>query len=291
MKIAAQIRSNRKSMGLTQEQVADYLGVSTPAVNKWEKGSTFPDISLLPPLARLLKIDLNTLFSFHEEFTDIEVKNFLKAIAEVQGNDIEAAFQMAKDKIREYPHCDFLVYSVAYTLEAARVLTEMHSTGKKEYEHQILQWYESAAESSEEAIHNAAICKLAEKYIKNADYEKASSLIEGIPETSVDKTALQAEILVQQQSATEAVALLQGKLLQDLNKLYAYLMRLLDIELRDGNSQKAEQIARTTQSMVSLFGLWQYSALVPHLEIALFQKKTRDSLNKINAVFHAAEAQ
>ena len=46
---------------MTQEQVADYLGVSTPAVNKWEKGGCYPDITLLPTLARLLKVDLNRL--------------------------------------------------------------------------------------------------------------------------------------------------------------------------------------------------------------------------------------
>ena len=46
---------------MTQEQVADYLGVSTPAVNKWEKGGCYPDITLLPALARLLKVDLNRL--------------------------------------------------------------------------------------------------------------------------------------------------------------------------------------------------------------------------------------
>lgn len=32
------IREKRKELGLTQEQVAEYLGVSAPAVNKWEKG-------------------------------------------------------------------------------------------------------------------------------------------------------------------------------------------------------------------------------------------------------------
>ena len=46
---------------MTQEQVVDYLGVSTPAVNKWEKGGCYPDITLLPALARLLKVDLNRL--------------------------------------------------------------------------------------------------------------------------------------------------------------------------------------------------------------------------------------
>ncbi len=38
MTMAEQIIRARKKAGLTQEQVANYLGVSTPAVNKWEKG-------------------------------------------------------------------------------------------------------------------------------------------------------------------------------------------------------------------------------------------------------------
>ena len=64
MNISEQIKTNRKALGFTQEQLASYLGVSAPAVNKWEKGSTYPDIALLPALARLLKIDMNELFSF-----------------------------------------------------------------------------------------------------------------------------------------------------------------------------------------------------------------------------------
>lgn len=56
MKINQIIRERRKNLSLTQEQVAEFLGVSTPAVNKWEKGITYPDITLLPAIARLLKI-------------------------------------------------------------------------------------------------------------------------------------------------------------------------------------------------------------------------------------------
>ena len=57
MKINDIIKKKRITLGMTQEQVADYLGVSTPAVNKWEKGGCYPDITLLPALARLLKVD------------------------------------------------------------------------------------------------------------------------------------------------------------------------------------------------------------------------------------------
>ena len=39
------IREKRRAMGFTQEQMADYLGVSAPAVNKWESGTTCPDLA------------------------------------------------------------------------------------------------------------------------------------------------------------------------------------------------------------------------------------------------------
>ena len=83
MRIGEQIKNYRKTVGLTQEQVANYLGVSTPAVNKWEKGNTYPDISLLPALARLLKIDMNELFSFREELTEKEIGLFVNELSEV----------------------------------------------------------------------------------------------------------------------------------------------------------------------------------------------------------------
>jgi len=81
MKINEIIKKKRQEQNLTQENVAKYLGVSTPAVNKWEKGVSYPDITLLPALARLLKTDLNTLLSFKEDLTDNEIGNFANDLA------------------------------------------------------------------------------------------------------------------------------------------------------------------------------------------------------------------
>ena len=110
MQIGEKIKNYRKTAGLTQEQVADYLDVSTPAVNKWEKGNTYPDISLLPAIARLLKIDMNELFSFHEELTEKEIGQFVNELSEVSLDSFIKAFEMGKNKIKEYPHCDSLIY-------------------------------------------------------------------------------------------------------------------------------------------------------------------------------------
>ena len=89
MKINDRIKEYRKKAGLTQEQVANSLGVSTPAVNKWERGVSYPDITLLPPLSRLLKIDLNTLLCFHEQMTESEIKQFsLELSKKIEDEDV-----------------------------------------------------------------------------------------------------------------------------------------------------------------------------------------------------------
>ena len=106
MRIGEQIKNYRKTAGLTQEQVANYLGVSTPAVNKWEKGNTYPDISLLPALARLLKIDMNELCSFPEELTEKEIGQFVNELSAVSLDSFTEAFEMASRKIQavSYTH-------------------------------------------------------------------------------------------------------------------------------------------------------------------------------------------
>ena len=102
MKINQIIRQRRRELSLTQEQVAAYLGVSTPAVNKWEKGSTYPDITLLPALARLLRTDLNTLLSFQEDLSDVEIETFVDHLDQmVQEQGYQAAFQAAWGKVQE----------------------------------------------------------------------------------------------------------------------------------------------------------------------------------------------
>ena len=80
MKINDIIREKRLAKGLTQEQIANYLGVSTPAVNKWERRISYPDIVLLPALARLLDTDLNTLLSFQDNLSKEEITLFLNKV-------------------------------------------------------------------------------------------------------------------------------------------------------------------------------------------------------------------
>ncbi|MBO4637817.1 MAG: helix-turn-helix transcriptional regulator [Clostridiales bacterium] len=53
----------RKEKGLTQKQLAEALNVTDKAVSKWERGLSFPDISMLEPIANLLDISIMELLA------------------------------------------------------------------------------------------------------------------------------------------------------------------------------------------------------------------------------------
>ena len=61
VKVGNFIMEKRKSLGLTQQQLADKLNVSFQAISKWENGDTVPDTETLKLLSREFDISINTL--------------------------------------------------------------------------------------------------------------------------------------------------------------------------------------------------------------------------------------
>lgn len=64
IKINEQIAFLRKQKGLTQEELANALGVTNQAVSKWESSQCCPDIQLLPEIARLFNVSVDELIGY-----------------------------------------------------------------------------------------------------------------------------------------------------------------------------------------------------------------------------------
>ena len=60
----------RKEKGMTQKQLAEALNVTDKAVSKWERGLSFPDISMLEPLSELLDISIMELLAGERQDED-----------------------------------------------------------------------------------------------------------------------------------------------------------------------------------------------------------------------------
>ena len=98
MRIGEQIKNYRKTARLTQEQVANYLGVSTPAVNKWEKGSNMPDISILVDIADYYDISIPEIINGERksEIMNEEERKIAKTMSDYATTEKEKIFKEMK---------------------------------------------------------------------------------------------------------------------------------------------------------------------------------------------------
>ena len=91
MELGKKIRQLRFKAGLTQEQLAEKLGIGAQAVSKWENAVAMPDISLLPSLAETFGVSIDELFDLTAEQRLNRIENSL---------DIED--ELPQDIFREY---------------------------------------------------------------------------------------------------------------------------------------------------------------------------------------------
>lgn len=73
----------RKEKGIKQEVLADSVGVSVAAVSKWESKKSYPDITLLPSIARFFNTTIDRLLSYEIEISNEEVMNLMKKCAAI----------------------------------------------------------------------------------------------------------------------------------------------------------------------------------------------------------------
>lgn len=106
------IKRLRKERSLTQEELAEQLGISAPAVSKWENNTAMPDISQIVPLANLFGVTTDVLFGTYGIEHEGEVISRLEEIYEIydsckQGEEGTTALiilEKYRDAIHTYPN-------------------------------------------------------------------------------------------------------------------------------------------------------------------------------------------
>lgn len=126
--ISKVISNHRKLKGITQEQLAEYMGVSKASVSKWEKGHSFPDITLLPKLAAYFNISIDELMGYTPKMTKVEIKNlYIKLCADFANEPFEEVLEACRDIIKKYYSCYPLLLQIVVLYINHFMLTENQS--------------------------------------------------------------------------------------------------------------------------------------------------------------------
>ena len=285
MKINEIIRQRRKALGLTQEQIAQRLGVSAPAVNKWESGVSYPDITLLPPLARLLKIDLNTLLSFKEELTEAEIADLVRELTQViQTGQVEAALIYAREQAEEYPSCLPLLYALASVLKSCSMLLSEHS---EEADALIRQWLEQCAQGEDGQVRDGAIGFLFLDALKQEQFEEARQLLNRLPQPPmIDKQQLQVNLYLRSKETEKALEMMERRLIKTATDLSMQLGTLANLTIKD-HPETAQRYLQLCRWIGEQLDLMPYNLAYADWTAATDRQDSEAALAALEAMFQA----
>lgn len=285
------IRARRRALGLTQEQMAERLGVSAAAVSKWELGASYPDITLLPALARLLGIDLNALLGFEREPGRNEVSSMLQGVNELaKAQGIDAAIERAQEILREYPACGALLFGLAATLEGRMMMAGMPYEEKKMLEPLLMNWYLRAADCTDPEAREAAANLLAAKYLAQGEIDRAQAMMKRLPkEPDAARWPLEVSLLLARGEKQQARKLLESMLFRRAGDVQQILLRLVQVQLDEGDADLAQKLADVTQDFVGLLHMHPYTGHLAQLLPALKRQDEEASVKHIRAMLAALQ--
>lgn len=200
--LGSTIRQLRRRDKITQEALAQALGVTAQAVSRWEAGGSYPDMNLIPSIAHYFGISIDELFGYTNKQTQ-RINALVKEIWAMKrqnngvDNNISACISKARSALLEFPGNDKLMICLASVLYAAGYVRhgESHLTDSDGYSiydtqrHKSYEEWQEAIPLYEKGLETLPLGKLrdtateelSQLYVNIGCYEKALALAEAAP--------------------------------------------------------------------------------------------------------------
>ena len=237
IRLGAKIRRLRKAMNISQEVLAQYLGVSFQAVSKWETGDTMPDVTLIPAIASFFDVSTDELFDFNRMDTEQKVHQACWSIAEYRNKEPERAERELRELLKQYPGNDIVLSNLTYVLQTLKKNDELISLCKT-----------VIASTKHDDIRYDTARVLAETYKAAGEYGLCRQAIDLIPEFFFTHLEEKAMLL-------DGEDMLRPAWQQKEHSLDSFIwmsMRLADYYEEIGNIEKSEQQLQQTKSVILL---------------------------------------
>lgn len=183
--LGEKLKSLRKGSDLTQEQLAERLGISSQAVSKWETNSSFPDISMLPVLANFYGVTTDELLGVDITKTKEKIEAYSNEIFELyRAWKLKEMVDVARNACAEFPGDDELQYDLAWALGQAQNVIR---TKKENLDEAILIAQRILNDSRDTSMRLRTTSLLSYLYHWNGDDDKALEYafeLPGLPQTA-----------------------------------------------------------------------------------------------------------
>lgn len=101
--IGENIRKLRRENDVTQEMLADNLGVTFQSVSKWERGETYPDITMLPAIASFFNVSCDELLGTQAAENEKRILSYIDTYTDLRTKDSPYVFDQLAKAVKEFP--------------------------------------------------------------------------------------------------------------------------------------------------------------------------------------------
>ena len=177
MSIGTTIKRLRRENDITQEQLAEYLGITSRAISQWECDRTVPDISYVPALCHIFDVSSDVLLGIDMARNNEIIQNYLNTALEeeYQGNFAKSV-DILREANRKFPKS----YKIMYRL--ANALVNAYSRkGVKEYDEVFGLCHRILAECTDNTIRYETLDTLAIAYRNTGKHNEMLKIAEEMP--------------------------------------------------------------------------------------------------------------
>ena len=179
--LSENLKKYRILKDLTQEDVAEYLGITAQSVSKWERGESYPDITFLPALANIFETSVDLLIgmdTIRAEETRYNIHK--KAVAYQRSGDYDMAEKTYRDALLIYPNKPGMILGLASKLALKGNTDEAIELMERGLPLSI--------NEKQKSTMRAALCFL---FLKAGREDKANRLASELPHTRESREVIQ----------------------------------------------------------------------------------------------------
>ena len=232
------IKALRKQKNISQEVLAQALGVSFQAVSKWETGAALPDVALIPAIAGFFEVSTDELFDFNLLEQERKVMDICSAAADIRDERPAEAETILREGLKQFPGNEIILNNLLYTMRAPERNEEVVTLCKSILEVTRL-----------DDVKYDVLRILAETYHAMGEQSLVQPTLEQIPEIYFSKLELAAKLLEGEEAMRAAGA--QAYLSRD--DLLDMLTRMSQLCREKGEADQAENYAGLARAVYSLF--------------------------------------
>lgn len=236
--IGGKIKKLRCERGLTQDQLAELVGISFQAVSKWENNIALPDITLVPKLASIFNVSIDELFDYNKNEAEADIMSYVERSWNLREKDPDGARALLEEGLAKYPNNELMLNNLLYTVnysaepdETIRIASKLTDSGSGEIRYDALRF-------------------LAYAYNAKGDEDSAVAALEQVPEIYFTKLSELAFVTTGKRKHDAA----EKQKWISFEELLQMMQKLAECCEADGNIDKAVDEIKRAMALLPILG-------------------------------------